>query len=116
MKVTVGKENSILIGEHAFNVEEELTITFFLLGSRVKGFIPSTQMFADFAKKLEQVLDPGHKGPRIITTHPFVSCMQVTLPKGPVLVGSVSKEDSEACIKLLNVQATKRKKKKEKAK
>ena len=106
MELILGEEKSVLLTEHTCTAETPLVITFFMLGDRAKGFIPSKQMFDEFRKQLAEVMDPGHKDPRILITHNFVSVMQVTIPQGAVAVGSSSKDDISLMLKLWNLESS----------
>jgi len=59
-------------------------LTIFMLGDRHKGFIPPQKWIEEFNLLLRNAMEG--KDNVIVATHPFISCLQVDLPEGPVAI------------------------------
>ena len=93
------KQRVILAGAKPILVKYKLKIpkgkrvTFFLLGSVERGFIPPRKMLMEFSDNLKKALNSlDHP---IIITHPFLTVMQVDLPKDSYVYVGSQEEDKK---------------------
>lgn len=95
MKIHIGRKHGIVLVEQTVDNPEDTLLTVFMLGDRKKGYIVSDQMRQDFAQSLQEALNSPN--PKFVITHPFVSVIQIMMPKGQILI--TNEIEAFKCIK-----------------
>jgi hypothetical protein len=92
-QIRVGSAENITLCNYVLEVPEAKRLTFLLLGSAEKGWMPAAKMVAQFMETVKAGLE--RPDGIIVSGMPFVSVLQIDIPKGQLVITGTTNVDVE---------------------